>query len=340
MRVSQYFIGDGLKNASFVHGSHHSQKASEHSAWLPPFQTAIFRRLNTEIKALWQQMGGLECASYEMPPLTDLMSSLCHISFSHKQLPLLFFCEHMSQQMEACGLYLNDSLRDEAMASLKRAFASLLEACRLIGDTSSPSSLTMQSNEAEWVVTDASNEGAATDRPLIHLFAADQISQSIGVLGAKGRAVSVKSLVMRIDINQWVRLLAHQARVSSHATWPMVIAPFQVHLLPLLAHKSFRVKDLSWDLYQALSQAHVRTLIDDRRERVGAMFATAQEFGAPLQLMVSERGMDAGVLEWHYPLMQEKKDVPVGDVLDLVQSIIGACHHSSRLDCLSEVRVD
>lgn len=344
MRVSQYFIGDGLDGAPFGCFSQSPLKATDRVSMALPFQTAIYHRISSQVKLLWQQLGGQECACDGGPSLgnnSQWIGSLADIGLSHKQLPLLLFCQHPQQRLEACGIYLSDALRDEAFDKLRSAFEVLLERCRLVGGGCSSLRLNMQLTGGEWLVTAPPNDHVSVmSPPLIRLYANTAPGESIHVLGIKGREVPAGCLLMHVDVNQWARLLADQVKISSHATWPMLIAPFQVHLLPLLAHKSFRVKDLAWELYHALSQAHIRTLIDDRRERVGAMFASAQRFGAPLQLMVSERGMDSGVIEWCYPLLGEKKEIPVGDVFDMVRSITGTDKNSSCLDGLSGVCVD
>lgn len=71
--------------------------------------------------------------------------------------------------------------------------------------------------------------------------------------------------------------------------WPLPIAPFHVHLLPL--GKSERVAEVTGVLYDALIAAGVEVLWDDRDERAGVKFNDADLIGAPFQLVIGDKGL-------------------------------------------------
>ncbi|HXF93163.1 MAG TPA: proline--tRNA ligase [Nitrospiraceae bacterium] len=77
--------------------------------------------------------------------------------------------------------------------------------------------------------------------------------------------------------------------------WPVPIAPFHVHLLPL--SPSDQVSNLAHSLYDSLVAAGVEVLWDDRDERAGVKFNDADLIGAPFQLLVGDKGLAHGTVE-------------------------------------------
>ncbi|MGQ7113802.1 His/Gly/Thr/Pro-type tRNA ligase C-terminal domain-containing protein, partial [Escherichia sp. TWPC-MK] len=68
--------------------------------------------------------------------------------------------------------------------------------------------------------------------------------------------------------------------------WPDAIAPFQVAILPMNMHKSFRVQELAEKLYSELRAQGIEVLLDDRKERPGVMFADMELIEVQRQLFV------------------------------------------------------
>jgi len=82
--------------------------------------------------------------------------------------------------------------------------------------------------------------------------------------------------------------------------WPDAIAPFTLVLCPIGMDRSAEVKSLAEQLYQQLFQAGVDVLLDDRGERPGAMFADWELIGVPHRLVISDRGIKEGQLEYQH----------------------------------------
>jgi prolyl-tRNA synthetase len=80
--------------------------------------------------------------------------------------------------------------------------------------------------------------------------------------------------------------------------WPTPIAPFQLALCPINFGKSSRVREAALALHQQLTEAGLEVLLDDRGLRPGAMFADMELIGIPHRLVISERGLDDGTLEY------------------------------------------
>ena len=78
-------------------------------------------------------------------------------------------------------------------------------------------------------------------------------------------------------------------------TWPVPIAPFHVHLLPL--SQSAQVTDTVRSLYEQLSEAGIEALWDDRDERAGVKFNDADLIGIPYHVVIGEKGLAKGSVE-------------------------------------------
>ncbi len=77
--------------------------------------------------------------------------------------------------------------------------------------------------------------------------------------------------------------------------WPMALAPFQVEIVT--AGKEPELAEVAEKLEQALEQAGVEVLYDDRDERAGGKFKDADLIGIPLRVTVGKRGLAEGKLE-------------------------------------------
>ena len=91
--------------------------------------------------------------------------------------------------------------------------------------------------------------------------------------------------------------------------WPEPIAPFNVALLPLNLQKSARVRSIAEALYEQLCAAGIETLFDDRDARPGVKFADAELLGIPHRVVVGERGVDAGTLEYRASPRQRQRGI-------------------------------
>ena len=78
--------------------------------------------------------------------------------------------------------------------------------------------------------------------------------------------------------------------------WPVPIAPFHIHLLPL--SQSTQVSDTALSLYNSLTHSGIEVLWDDRDERAGVKFNDADLLGAPYQLIVGDKGLAQGTVEF------------------------------------------
>jgi len=104
--------------------------------------------------------------------------------------------------------------------------------------------------------------------------------------------------------------------------WPRSIAPFMVEVLPLNVSID-QVKDVAEGLYSALTEKKVSVLLDDRDDRAGVKFKDADLFGAPVLVVVGERGLKEGVVELRQKDHDLTEKVEVGKLEDRVFGILG-----------------
>lgn len=101
--------------------------------------------------------------------------------------------------------------------------------------------------------------------------------------------------------------------------WPTSIAPFELVLCPMNYDRSEMVKEETDKLYASLQEAGVDVIIDDRGLRPGAMFADWELIGVPHRVVVGERGLKEGNLEYQGRRDTEATAVPVAGMVDFIK---------------------
>ena len=151
-----------------------------------------------------------------------------------------------------------------------------------------------------------------------HIFALGQkYSQALGatVLDETGKAVTLHMGCYGIGVTRVVAAAIEQNHDARGIIWPDAIAPFQVVVVPLNASKSQRVKDTAERLYSELQAAGYDVLLDDRDERPGVKFADSELIGIPHRVVVGERGLEAGKLEYRHRRAEAAEEFPATDAL-------------------------
>jgi len=92
--------------------------------------------------------------------------------------------------------------------------------------------------------------------------------------------------------------------------------------LPMNMHKSMRLRDAVEALYAEFVAAGIEVLLDDRSVRPGVMFAEADLIGIPHRLVLGERGLDAGTLEYKRRADGEARELPIGEALAFLETRI------------------
>jgi len=100
--------------------------------------------------------------------------------------------------------------------------------------------------------------------------------------------------------------------------WPDAIAPFQVAIVPMGFAKSEAVRDAANALYAELSAAGIDVFLDDRDERPGSLLADNELIGTPHRVVIGDRGLKEGVVEYQGRREAEATKLAVADVAALV----------------------
>ncbi len=104
--------------------------------------------------------------------------------------------------------------------------------------------------------------------------------------------------------------------------WPESIAPFQVCIVPMQMHKSPRTADAATKIYNELISKGIEVLFDDRNERPGVMFSDMDLIGIPHRIVIGERGLDKGIIEYKYRRDEKPQDIPQDDFMNFLFSKI------------------
>jgi prolyl-tRNA synthetase len=142
------------------------------------------------------------------------------------------------------------------------------------------------------------------------------------VQGEDGRNQVMTMGCYGIGVTRVVAAAIEQNHDDRGIIWPDAIAPFQVAILPMNMHKSFRVKDAAEALYKELRSHSIDVILDDRKERPGVMFADMELIGVPHHVVIGDRNLDAEELEYKNRRSGEKQMIKQGDIVEYLLSQI------------------
>ncbi|WP_445397426.1 proline--tRNA ligase [Zobellella sp. An-6] len=142
------------------------------------------------------------------------------------------------------------------------------------------------------------------------------------VLNEDGKAVVLEMGCYGIGVSRIVAAAIEQNHDERGIIWPDAIAPFQVVIIPMNMHKSHRVQDVAEKLYAELNAAGIEVLFDDRKERPGVMFADMELIGIPHSIVIGERGLDNGVVEYKSRRDGDKVEVAIDDVVPQIRQAL------------------
>jgi len=156
-----------------------------------------------------------------------------------------------------------------------------------------------------------------------HIFQLGQLYSTAlkaTVLDEGGNSVNPYMGCYGIGVTRIVAAAIEQNHDERGIIWPEPIAPFQVVLVALNAQKSERVRETSERLYGVLATEGVEVLYDDRDVRPGVKFADAELWGIPHRIVVGERGLEAGRLEYRGRRDTQSEDFALDDALTFIRA--------------------
>lgn len=119
-------------------------------------------------------------------------------------------------------------------------------------------------------------------------------------------------------VSRVVAAAIEQHHDAKGIVWPEAIAPFDVVIIPIHAHRSERVKNTAEKLYQDLLKAGWDVLLDDRDERPGVLFADNDLIGIPKRIVISDKLLDNQQVEYKQRHLDTVEFIPI----DIIQSIL------------------
>ncbi|BCG10672.1 proline--tRNA ligase [Buttiauxella agrestis] len=138
------------------------------------------------------------------------------------------------------------------------------------------------------------------------------------VQGEDGRNQTLTMGCYGIGVTRVVAAAIEQNNDERGILWPDAIAPFQVAILPMNMHKSFRVKELAEELYSTLRAKGIEVLMDDRKERPGVMFADMELIGIPHTVVIGDRNLDSEEVEYKNRREGEKQMIKTSEIIDFL----------------------
>ncbi len=151
-------------------------------------------------------------------------------------------------------------------------------------------------------------------------------------LDARFLDVNGKSQVMvmgcyGIGVSRIVGAAIEQGQDERGILFPQAIAPFELAIVPLGLKRSVAVMEAAEMLYKEMVAAGIDVVLDDRDERPGVMFADMELIGVPHRVVVSDRGLKEGTLEYQGRRDAEATKVARADAAKFIEERVRGCRN-------------
>lgn len=140
------------------------------------------------------------------------------------------------------------------------------------------------------------------------------------VLGEDGKPLVVTMGCYGIGVTRVVASAIEQNHDEKGIIWPDAIAPFHIALIPMNWVKSQRIQEESTKLYNELTAAGYDVYFDDRNERPGVKFSDVELIGIPHRIVVGEKGLDAGTVEYKHRRDTEAREIQRAELMSFFAS--------------------
>ena len=160
-----------------------------------------------------------------------------------------------------------------------------------------------------------------------HIFQlGTKYSKALGatVLDEDGRAVAVEMGCYGIGVTRVIAAAIEQHHDEKGIIWPDAIAPYDIAIVPIGFARTEKVKKAALDLHEQLQRAGFDVLLDDRDERPGVMFADMELIGIPHRLVVAERGLAKGIVEYRHRATGTEREIEIDSLLQTLLELKNA----------------
>lgn len=137
-------------------------------------------------------------------------------------------------------------------------------------------------------------------------------TMELSVLDEGGKSVTPEMGCYGIGVSRIVGAAVEQCHDDNGIRWPQAIAPFTLLICAIKPDKSYRVREAMEQLYLDCLDAGIDVALDDRGLRPGPMFADADLIGVPHRVVIGERGLDAGTMEYKPRSADKATDIEFG----------------------------
>jgi len=141
-------------------------------------------------------------------------------------------------------------------------------------------------------------------------------------LDESGQSIPMEMGCYGIGVSRIVAAAIEQNHDKHGIVFPLVMAPFQIVIVPIGMNKSTLIKTEAEKLYEKLSAVGIEVLLDDRNERPGVMFADMELIGIPHRIVIGERGLKEGNVEYQGRCDDKHKVISLQSVVGFIESII------------------
>jgi prolyl-tRNA synthetase len=158
-----------------------------------------------------------------------------------------------------------------------------------------------------------------------HIFQLGQkysTAMNAGVLDENGKNVIMTMGCYGIGVTRIVAAAIEQNHDDNGIIWPDNIAPFTVAIAPINFQNSDSVRETALKLYDELSADGIEVLLYDQKARLGAMLADLDLIGIPHRIVIGERGLADGNVEYKARAAESGQDVPMSEIVPLIMDSI------------------
>jgi prolyl-tRNA synthetase len=144
------------------------------------------------------------------------------------------------------------------------------------------------------------------------------------ILNEQGKEQAMTMGCYGIGVSRIVAAAIEQNHDENGIIWPAAIAPFQIALVPINMHKSDAVKQACEDLYSELTSAGYDVLfMDEKKARLGSMLADIELIGIPYRLVVGDRGLEDGKIEYRDRTQSENQHIQADQLMAFINEKLG-----------------
>lgn len=147
-------------------------------------------------------------------------------------------------------------------------------------------------------------------------------AMNASVINEEGKLQTMVMGCYGLGISRVVAAAIEQHHDEQGIIWPQNIAPFQLVIIPINGHRSLTVKEEAEKLYQQFQANGIDVLLDDRNERPGVLFADNDLIGIPHRLVIGERNLAQGLIEYKARNEKEARTIPASEVYSFIANLL------------------